>query len=368
MAARTGHLLRLALLAALVSGCGLATGVQVGPATPPPTPGTGTPLPATHRFSVEGSQLTLDGSPFVPRGVSLAGFIARYRELGAPYVDARDAFGPDELSRARGFGADTLRLVISQNVLAPPLGLGGLAYRRTLHDAVIQARTLGFVVILALDDSSLSGDSQATGLPDAATAATWTDIAAQYASDPGVAFELFRSPVGDSTVASWRSWRSGMQRSLDAVRGAGATNVVIADGLDHGHTLAGAPQLNDPAGQLVYGVEPYPRPGDGPQSWRSDFGTMAATAPVLATEWDAPSRPPLLDPTPQICDQSTPQLAASLLDYLGAHGIGLIGYAFDLPGTLVRDTTGALTSYEGLTCGTYGWGPGGLLQTYFHRH
>lgn len=362
-----GRLLRLGLLVSMVSGCGLATGVQTGPVTPPASPGTGAPLPATHRLAVTSAGLNLDGNPFVPRGVSLAGFIARYRELGGPYVDARDAFGPDELSRARGLGADTLRLVISQTVLAPPVGFGGLAYRRTLHDAVVQARALGFVVILALDDSSLSGDSQASGLPDAATAAAWAAIAPQYASDAGVAFELFRSPVGDGTAASWGSWQSGIQRSLDAVRGAGATNVVIADGLDHGHTLAGAPQLDDPAGQLVYGVEPYPHAGDGPQSWTADFGTMAARAPVVATEWDAPSRPPLLDPTPQVCDQSTPQLAADLLAYLRAHRIGLIGYAFDLPGTLVRDTTGALTSYDGLSCGTYGWGPGGLLQTFFHQ-
>lgn len=367
-----------AALTTLVCGCNVAGQVNA-PLTPPPTPGEGSALPAGTTLSVQGSHLLRLGVPFVPRGVTIVGFEAPYQSLRGTYLDARDGFGPAELTAARGFGADTVRFVVGQRALTPPYGDGGTQFRRSLLDAVQSARSLGFVVIVALDGSVISGEPADQPLPTTNTLHTWEQLAPMFSRDQGVALELYDAPAARASPANWQVWAHGgdvdpggspavgMQQLIDGIRHSGSSNVVIADGLDHGHTLANAPPLDDPAGALVYGVEPYPHAGDGDASWTSDFGRFAQDHPVLATEWDAPSVPPPLSSIPQTCDPSTPQTAQTLLDYLAVHRIGVVGYAFDLPGTLVRDLTAAQTSYDSLVCGQPGQGPGQLLSAVFRR-
>jgi hypothetical protein len=364
---------------ALLSGCDIAAEVSGAPLTPPATPGVGSPLPRMPILSVQGTSLLRSGAAFVPHGVSLVGLEAPYLTLRGPYLAARDAFGPDELAAARGFGADTVRFVVGQATLTPPYGTAGAAFRRSLLNAVVNARALGFIVIIALDGSVVGGEPAALPLPTPATLATWEQLAPDFAGDLGVALELFRSPAPAASLEEWRVWAHGgntggdtaqvvgVQDLIDGIRAAGVRNVVIADGLDHGHTLDGVPLLTDPAGALVYGVEPYPRGGDNAGTWRADFGDLDRVEPVLATEWDAPSASPPFADVPQTCDPTTPASTASLLDYLAAARIGVIGYAFDLPGTLVRDFTWAETSYDSLVCGQGGDGPGQLLFADFRR-
>jgi hypothetical protein len=360
-----------------LAGCDLAAPLSSAPLTPPPTPATGTPLPPESLLSVSGTRLLRGGATFVPHGVTLVGFQGPYAALRGPYLSARDAFGPDELVAARGFGADTIRFLVAQPPLTPPLGNSGLAYRSSLIQAVDNARALGFVVIIALEGSVAGAASTAPPLPDEATIRTWEQLAPLFGADHGVGFELYESPAAPASAASWQVWASGgnqpgaaghavgMQQIVDGIRATGAGNVVVADGLDQGHTLDGVPLLSDPAGAVVYGVEPYPRGGDNADSWNTDFGDLARSRPVLATAWDAPSAPPPFSEVPQHCDASTPDTAHNLLRYLAAAGIGVIGYAFDLTGTLVRDLTWAETSYDGLVCGQPGYGPGVLLSAAF---
>jgi hypothetical protein len=55
-------------------------------------------------------------------------------------------------------------------------------------------------------------------------------------------------------------------------------------------------------------------------------------------------------------------MSALLLDYLAVKQIGVVGFAFDLPGTIIADySTYAPTSYASFACGVSGGGPGQLL-------
>jgi hypothetical protein len=80
---------------------------------------------------------------------------------------------------------------------------------------------------------------------------------------------------------------------------------------------------------------------------------MTATKPVIVTEWYASSI--------NNCVAREPALAAELLAYLASKQIGIVGYAFDVPGTIVANWSYGPTTYDTFSCGVPGAGPGQLL-------
>ena len=104
--------------------------------------------------------------------------------------------------------------------------------------------------------------------------------------------------------------------------------------------------------QLAYGIH-YPSLTRGITFWDRSFGTASAAMPVIVTEWDANSTTG--------CVPNAPATSQVLLDYLASKHIGVVGFAFDLPGTIVADSTFTPTSYAGFACGVPGAGPGQIL-------
>jgi hypothetical protein len=79
-----------------------------------------------------------------------------------------------------------------------------------------------------------------------------------------------------------------MQELVDAIRGAGAPNIVIATGQNWGSNLDQwlAYRPHDPLGQLVAGWHSY---GDGlscqtPSCWNSTLANVLKYVPIVATE------------------------------------------------------------------------------------
>ena len=83
-----------------------------------------------------------------------------------------------------------------------------------------------------------------------------------------------------------------MQTLVNDIRADGADNVIILPGLNTERTLAGVPKVNDPTSpedpQFAYGVH-YPLMTAPPTTWDAAFGNLAATKPVILTEWNANS-------------------------------------------------------------------------------
>jgi hypothetical protein len=148
----------------------------------------------------------------------------------------------------------------------------------------------------------------------------------------------------------------GMQTLVNDIRGLGANNVIILPGLGGENTLRGMPLLSDPASpsspQFAYGVH-YPSLTGGLTVWDRNFGALSATVPVIVTEWYASSI--------HNCIPNEPARAALLLAYLASKQIGVVGYAFDVPGTIVSGWSYAPTTYANFSCGPPGAGPGQLL-------
>ena len=124
----------------------------------------------------------------------------------------------------------------------------GAAYRKAIGNYVQLLHGAGLLAILDLHWSA-PGTQLALGqqvMADADHApAFWTSVAAFFQSDPGVIFDLYNEPHdiswscwrdGCTTAAGWKA--AGMQSLLSAVRGAGATQPVLAEGLNWGGDLS----------------------------------------------------------------------------------------------------------------------------------
>ena len=137
----------------------------------------------------------------------------------------------------------------------------------------------------------------------------WKDAAARYKNNPAVLFELFNEPHG----ISWPVWRNGgnlkgpentntdvnvvenkektageistgMQALVDAVRSTGASNVVLAGGLDWSYNLSGVLNgyaLNDSSGNGIgYVWHNYP----WKSGWQANGLVVAEQYPIILTE------------------------------------------------------------------------------------
>jgi hypothetical protein len=323
--------------------------------------------------TVRGNHLLRGGVRWIPRGVQIVGLVAPDRSLTGKYVDAHAHFGAAELQAARADHADTVRFQVSQYGLEPMDPLYSSNYVQEVRSGIQLARSTGLNTIVSMQGQSPIGNTTGGGcpLPNTGAERAWSQIAPMFAGDPGVLFELYNEPSLGGSQLNWQRWRSGgvvpqqdgtvcqevgMQRLIDDIRQDGADNVIVVPGLGAEFSLARMRRLTDPASpsnpQLAYGIH-YPSLTGNVGAWNGEFGNTSATKPVIVTEWYATST--------HNCLAGEPALAAELLAYLASKQIGVVGYAFDVPGTIVADWSYAPTTYDNFACGVPGAGPGQLL-------
>lgn len=334
-------------------------------------------------ITVQGNHLLRGGAVWFPRGVQIVGLVAPDAALSGKYVDAHAHFGAAELRTARSEHADTVRFQVSQYGLDPMDPLHSSQYVQEVRNGIQLARSSGLNVIISMQAQGPAGAAQGQNCPLPSTGAerAWNQIAPMFAGDPGVMFELYNEPSLGLSFTNWQLWlyggfisqqdgmvcqEVGMQALINDIRADGADNVVIVPGLAAEFSLAGMPPVTDPANpfnpQLAYGVH-YPSLEGGPGAWNSEFGKMSQTEPVIVTEWYASS---VSNTNTPHCVSGEPVLAAELLAYLASKQIGVVGYAFDVPGTIVANWSYAPTSYDhNFACGVPGEGPGQLLLNEF---
>jgi len=180
---------------------------------------------------------------------------------------------------------------------------GGAAYRELVDAAITLVANRGAYVLL---------DLHRFRAPRAEHAEFWKDAATKFKNHPAVLFDLFNEPHG----TSWEVWRDGgyvqekkgpadedafltpeekakggkgfqsvgMQALVDAVRGTGARNLVVAGGLDWAYDLSGVArgfELKDTTGRgLIYATHIYP----WKRGWQEKVLVVAARHPILVGE------------------------------------------------------------------------------------
>ncbi len=316
-------------------------------------------------MAVSGNRLTSNGVPFLARGFNMVALLTPPWCVRKETQPAAAMFSQAEMDVAKEWRANTLRFQISQDGLTDPnvSQADRDAYLAEVESGVALARENGFTVILSMQDQYL-GCGPVHPLPSSQTVAAWNVLAPVYAADPYVMFELFNEPGNINDAAGWAQWQNGgtspdtnlgdpavgEQTLIDQIRALGNTNVLIADAARKGERTSGMPLLSDPTGNLAYGIHPYYYT-NGPSWWDAEYGAYTTQVPVIATEWNYPASG---------CGTAFERLAPALLAYLGAHGIGVLGHALDMPGTTVANSTWTPTK-----CGTAAGGSGQVLKDFF---
>jgi endoglucanase len=224
----------------------------------------------------------------------------------------------------------------------------------------------GLVVILDLHwtdglytgNSSGCSSAQATcqkPMPDAAQAIPfWTSVASTFKGNNAVIFDLFNEPyasraTGDTTTG-WQCWLNGgtcagigyqvagMQSMVNAVRSAGATNVLMLGGEEYSNDLSQwlTYEPTDPDGDLVASWHSYSFNTCSTQScWTSQVAPVMAKVPVIVGEMGESD-----------CGGS---YMDSLTTWLGTESTGYLAWTWDAwgscPNVLITDYAGDPTGF-----------------------
>lgn len=201
----------------------------------------------------------------------------------------------------RDWKANVIRLPIRENLWfghGPYQNDGGMHYRQLVDDAVNLCAGNGVYIVLDLHDFRA---------PTEAHLAFWKDLTPRYKNHPAVLYELFNEPHD----LTWDVWRNGgvvtdkknagdtpaenkqklttfttvgMQKLVDAIRDAGANNLLIAGGLDWSYDLSGILSgwaLDNRAGRgILYSAHVYP----WKDHWQEKFVSVADKYPLFLGE------------------------------------------------------------------------------------
>jgi hypothetical protein len=188
------------------------------------------------------------------------------------------------LNAATEWGANVIRLPLSQDRWfghTRETNDDGVHYQTTVKDFVRSAAAKKCYVILDLhwSDAGVWGLHVAQhNMPDENSIAFWKAVSSAFANNAAVLFDLYNEPHD----VSWDVWRNGgkvveeskfsrvefrydtpgMQKLLEVCREQGASNVIIAGGLDWAYDLTGIMSgfaLKDTNGNgVIYDTHMYP--------------------------------------------------------------------------------------------------------------
>ncbi|MFB7598596.1 cellulose binding domain-containing protein [Streptomyces sp. NPDC056160] len=283
------------------------------PPTDPPPAGDGR-APALH---VNGNRLLdADGTPRRLLGVNRSGgefmCVQGYGVFDGPVDDAA-------VKAIADWKANAVRIPLNEECR---LGLSNVdpAYAGERYiDAVkqlvarVEAQGMTPIVELHWTNGQYTGNSAGCSdvhatcqkpMPDARYTPSFRSSAdGTFKDDRAVAFDLFNEPYPDRAMSgateAWKCWRdggtcpgigyevAGMQDLVDAVRGTGAKNVILAGGLAYSHDLSQwlTYRPDDPAGDLVAAYHVHDFNTCASEScWNSTLAPVAARVPLVAGE------------------------------------------------------------------------------------
>ena len=227
------------------------------------------------------------------------------------------------------WGARVVRIALCQDYWLPGAALYTADYATRVDQNITWAHAAGLDVILDLhwtDHGDLSNTAPGQQrMADANSIPFWQSVATRYQGDGRVIFELYNEPHD----ISWDVWlnggdtgdgftAAGMQQLYDAVRGTGAENLVIIGGNQWSYDLSGVPTHRVVGHNIAYATHPYDWPGESPTDWMASWGFLAATDPVIATEFGN-------SPNSVAC--STPYYS-SLIAFADAHNVSWTAWAW----------------------------------------
>jgi hypothetical protein len=276
-------------------------------------------------FRVSGNQiLDPSGNAVRFRGVD-TGMLNWY-----PYIDTSNTQDVSDASfdAMRRWGVNAVRIPLGEQYWFQSRGckypITPSRYHANVATIVNRITSRGMLAILDLHwntkvDTGLCNASQQPMADSAESVKLWSEVAAIFKDNPMVAFDLYNEPHD----ISWQIWKyggrvmdpsgfvwnaAGMQQMYNAVRGAGAGNLVFITGNDWGNM----PPTDDDlisGYNIVYAAhyytcptppvsecqpnpnEPFPVNDPAPPGYRLDRWTpLAGTNAVAVTEFGWPDQ------------------------------------------------------------------------------
>jgi hypothetical protein len=211
----------------------------------------GTTVTSSQGLAVQGNRITKDGKTYIAKGFNSVGRLAPTWCSKGLSKTARDNFGQPMFDKMKQtWKADAIRFQVSQTGLDPQQRSDTTAYIDHIKYGVNLAQQNGMVVILSMQDQSLSC-GYAHALPSSETVRAWQNLATHFKDNKYVMFEIFNEPQSQTSDADWNQWRNGgsspttnnpeisggttynvvgHQQVLETIRATGAKNIIIADG------------------------------------------------------------------------------------------------------------------------------------------
>ena len=234
----------------------------------------------------------------------------------------------------------------------------GTNYRQAIERFVTGLNDDGLVAILELHWTA-PGSEQATGqqpMPDRDHSIPfWQSVAATFANNHSVVFDMFNEPYPNSntdTSAAWQCWKTatscsgfdftaaGMQDLVSAVRGVGARNVIMLGGVQWANALSQWLTYRPADNNLVASWHAYDfNPCITTSCWNTNVAPVALQVPVVTGEFGEKNQGPNFVWCTANCPAAT---GTGLLPWLDRHGINYLGwkwYAYSWD-SLISDYSG----------------------------
>ena len=313
---------------------------------------TATPHIAPDGYYVNGNTVcTAAGNPHMFHGVA---------RPSLEWSPTGEQLSASDFQLQASWDANVVRISLNQDFWLSDSPNADPNYPATVDGAVKWAEEAGMDVILDLhwSDKGTLG-SCATGafssscqqlMADTNSITFWSQVASIYKNDGRVLFELYNEPhdipwtvwkSGGMTSGNWTA--AGMQQLYAAVRGAGADNLVVIGGLNYAFDLSGVPSNRIDGYNILYATHPYG--GDsskGPAAWDGAWGFLAATDPIIMTEFGDSA-----DCSGQTYRPAVNTYVSLLLSYADQHKINWTAWAWYVGGcsfpALIMDWQGTPT-------------------------
>lgn len=300
----------------------LALGACSQPTTQPGPDGAAEPLP---RLRVEGNRFVdPEGETVVLRGVSFSDpdRLAAAGQWNRRYFEA-----------ARDWGANVVRFPVHPSRWR---SRGEADYLRLLDEGVAWAEELGMYVIIDwhsignLATEQFTRDIYETTLQE--TLHFWETIARRYAGNSTVAFhELFNEPTtngGAFGAPSWETHKALMEQIIGVIRQHDEQAIPLIAGFDWGYDLTPVRTMPIAAAGVAYVAHPYPQKRQPPweAQWEADWGFVAATYPIVATEFGFMAEGDRGAHIPVIGDE---RYGEAIIDFFEERGISWTAWVFD---------------------------------------
>ncbi len=284
---------------------------------------------APSTLMVVGNQIVnSSGCTVLLKGVNVDGLESSANGYGP--LGGGMAYGGNTLAVAQmavtGWNCNFIRLPLRQDFWFGCSGSSASGYQSTIASIVNYCSAQGVYILLDLHWSGTygglvptdpTGCNGASGwgtsnaqqvMPDWNAVTFWSAVAATYANNPAVLFDLYNEPHPDSGYGltgnmPWQVWQlgsqgvtmagvpsqcPGMQNLLNAVRATGANNVCLVGGLNWAYYLnqVDSYPLTNVGNGIVYSAHIYPVKGPvAGSTWDPWVTSATVNHPVLIGEF-----------------------------------------------------------------------------------